>query len=115
MSAHYWPVPYTAPPPPSNTCADLARLAILGAVVGGSAAAGRGFARVQRGEIDDLQALTSTGRSALASAVAAAAAGAAAGAVADQGLLRLGVMFAAGATVMYAMERGGRQGETQNA
>ena len=99
----YYPVIY-AQPPVDNTCSNLIRLATVGAVVGGSAAAGSNIRRVRNDEIEPAEALFNTGRTALAGAVAAAVAGAAASAVEEQGLLRLGLMFTAGAAAMYGLE-----------
>lgn len=89
----------------SDGCSALGQLAMLGAVIGGSAAAGANIRRLQRQEIDALGALADTGRAALATAAASAVAGAAAGAVQRQGLLRLGVLFASGTAVMYGIQR----------
>lgn len=99
-----WP-PAEAAPVPVDGCAGLAQLAAIGAVVGASAAAGASLRRLQRGEITAGEAFADTGRAALASGAASAAAGAAASAVAGQGLVRLGVLFAAGTAVMYGIQR----------
>jgi hypothetical protein len=92
-------------PTPSDSCGALAQLALLGAVIGGSAAAGANIRRLQRDEIDAAGALADTGRAALATAAASAVAGAAASAVRQQGLVRLGVLFASGTAVMYGIQR----------
>lgn len=92
-------------PAPADGCSALAQLALLGAVIGGSAAAGANIRRLQRQEVDTAGALADTGRAALASAAASAVAGAAASAVRQQGLLRLGVLFASGTAVMYGIQR----------
>ncbi len=92
-------------PMPSDSCGALAQLALLGAVIGGSAAAGANIRRLQREEIDAAGALADTGRAALATAAASAVAGAAASAVRQQGLVRLGVLFASGTAVMYGIQR----------
>ncbi|WP_462322489.1 hypothetical protein [Halochromatium sp.] len=106
--------PYPAMPHPSapasgsaasDGCSALAQLALLGAVIGGSAAAGANIRRLQRQEVDAAGALADTGRAALATAAASAVAGAAASAVRQQGLLRLGVLFASGTAVMYGIQR----------
>ena len=99
----YYPVTYQ-PPPAESACTSLIRLATVGAVVGGAAAAGSNFRRLENEEIEPGEALANTGRTALAGAVAATVAGAAASVVQEQGLLRLGVMFAAGAAAMYGLE-----------
>ncbi len=118
MSDRYeYPVPHQAlvaypavPPAPGyavadNSCSTLVRLATVGAIVGGSAAAASNLARMQRAEITVNQVLADTTKTAVSSALATAVAGAVAGAVAEQGLVRLGVMFATGAAVLYALER----------
>lgn len=107
------PVPYQSPalpdhPVPSSSsdgCSALAQLAVIGAVIGGSAAAGANIRRLQRQEINAAGALADTGRAALATAAASAVAGAAASAVSQQGLLRLGGLFASGTAVMYGIQR----------
>jgi hypothetical protein len=112
MSEHHM-VPYTYDgtyvPATSNgescACETLVNMALVGAVVGGSAAAARNAARMKRDEIDLGEALVSTGRTALASAAATAVAGAAASAVAGHGALRLAVMFGVGAGVLYGLNR----------
>ena len=88
-----------------NTCAGLMRLATLGAVVGGSVAAATNIRRVQRDEIDTDQAFLDTGRTAVASAAATALAGAAATAITNEGLPRLGILFAVGTAAMYGIQR----------
>ena len=110
MSEHY-PVVYYREPvyhdgvPVQNTCADLLQLTVIGAVVGGSAAAGANLRRVQRDEISPGQALVDTGRTTTTTAAATAIAGAAATAITAEGLTRLGVLFAAGTAVMYGIQR----------
>jgi len=88
-----------------NRCSTLVRLATVGAVVGGSAAAASNLAQMQRGTITVNQALANTSKTAVSSALATTIAGAVAGAVAEQGFARLGVMFATGAAVLYGIER----------
>lgn len=95
------PVPRAA----DSACSTLIQLAAIGAVIGASAAAGANIRRVQRAEVDAGMALADTARAAAASAAATAVAGAVASAVAGQGLLRLGVLFAAGTAVMYGLQR----------
>jgi len=89
----------------SCACETLINMALVGAVVGGSAAAAHNALRIKRDEIELGEALLSTGRTAIASAAATAVAGAAAGAVADQGVLRLSVMFGVGAAMLYGLSR----------
>jgi hypothetical protein len=89
----------------AGTCESLANMALVGAIVGGSAAAAQNALRMRRDEIELVDALRSTGRTALASAVATAVAGAAASAVARQGVLRLSLMFGVGAAVLYGLNR----------
>jgi len=89
----------------TDGCSAIAQLALLGAVIGGSAAAGANIRRLQREEVDTADALADTARAALATAAASAVAGAAAGAVRQQGLPRLGVLFASGTAVMYGIQR----------
>ena len=101
----YPAAPMVYPPVPENQCSTLVRLAAVGAVVGGTAAAASNLQAVRASRIDAGQAVIDTGRAALATAVATAVGGAAAGAVAEQGLMRLGVMFAAGTAVMYGLNR----------
>jgi hypothetical protein len=89
----------------AGTCESLANMALVGAIVGGSAAAAQNALRMRRDEIELADALRSTGRTALASAVATAVAGAAASAVARQGVLRLSLMFGVGAAMLYGLNR----------
>jgi hypothetical protein len=108
----YHPLAYHSAPvrhdgtPVDNTCADLVQLTVIGAVVGGSAAAGANIRRLQRDEVSIGQALVDTGRTAVASAAATAIAGAAATAITAEGLTRLAILFAAGTAVMYGIQRG---------
>ncbi|MEA3638892.1 MAG: hypothetical protein VBE63_02990 [Lamprobacter sp.] len=94
----------------TDGCSAIAQLALLGALIGGSAAAGANIRRLQQQETDAAGALADIGRAALASAAASAVAGAAASAVRQQGLLRLGVLFASGTAVMYGIQRYLEQG-----
>lgn len=98
-----------------SRCSTLVRLATVGAVVGGSAAAASNLAEMRRGEITVNQALANTTRTAVSSAMATTIAGAVAGAVAEQGLVRLGVMFATGAAVLYGIERWSERGDEADA
>jgi hypothetical protein len=122
MSEHYL-IPYAsggAYPLPagsgeSRVCETLVNMALVGALVGGSAAAARNAARLGRDEIEFREALRSTGKTSLASGVATALAGAAAGVVTDQGLLRLSVMFGVGAAVLYGIDRWSERQEAGDA
>ena len=121
MSEHYLvPVSYSgtylpaAPAGETCTCETLVNMALVGAVVGGSAAAAQNALRMKRDEIELGEALLSTGRTAIASAAATAVAGAAAGAVADQGVLRLSVMFGVGAAMLYGLSRWSEAKDGQN-
>lgn len=110
MSEHYL-VPYShagtwiPAPAESNTCEALINMAVVGAVVGGSAAAAHNAWRLKKDEIDLGCALLSTGRTAIASAATTAVAGAAANAVASVGVLRLSVMFGVGAAMLFGLNR----------
>ena len=110
MSEHY-PISYYQPPASptrttsDGTCRALLQLATLGAAVGASAAAGANIRRVQRDEVTTGEALVDTGRAAVTAAAASAIAGAAAAAVSNEGLTRLGILFAAGTAVSYAIQR----------
>lgn len=86
-------------------CETLVNMALVGAVVGGSAAAAHNALRMKRDEIQLGEALVSTSRTAIASAAATAVAGAAADAVAREGMLRLSLMFGVGAAVLYGLNR----------
>jgi hypothetical protein len=88
-----------------DTCAGLLGLAALGAVIGGAAAAGADLRLLQRDEITGREALADIGRAVATSAAATAIAGAVATAVSRQGMLRLAVLFGAGAAVTYALQR----------
>jgi hypothetical protein len=110
--SEYYPLAYHNTPlhhdgtPVDSTCADLLQLTVIGAVVGGSAAAGANIRRLQRDEVSVGQALADTGRTAVASAAATAIAGAAATAITAEGLTRLAILFATGTAVMYGIQRG---------
>lgn len=110
MSEHY-PTPYLpsrvspARAISDGTCTTLLQLATIGAVVGASAAAGANIRRAQREEITAAEALVDTGRAAVTAAAASAIAGAAATAVSNEGLTRLGILFAAGTAASYAIQR----------
>jgi hypothetical protein len=104
MSEHSL-VPYThsgtylpaAAPAESCSCETLINMALVGAVVGGSAAAAHNALRMKRDEIELGEAMLNTGRTAIASA--------AANAVAGEGVLRLSVMFGVGAAMLYGLNR----------
>ncbi|MDW8319560.1 MAG: hypothetical protein RMN53_17175 [Anaerolineae bacterium] len=115
MSEHYGMVPYlggvahTQAGPratasaPVGACAALANLALVGAVVGGAAAAARNAQQVRQGRLEVADALLATGRSAAASAAATAVAGMAAHALARAGVLRVALMFGLGTAVFYGL------------
>lgn len=86
-------------------CTALLRLATLGAIVGGSLAAAANLQRVRSGEVTAAAAFGETGKTAVTAAVATAIGGAAASGIAEQGILRLGVMFAAGTLALYGLQR----------
>jgi hypothetical protein len=86
-------------------CSALMQLATMGAIIGGSAAAAKNLRRVELGDLPATTAVTETGKAAIGAAVATAIAGAAASALTEQGLLRLGIMFAAGTLTLYALQR----------
>lgn len=92
--------------PSSGTdCATLVRMATLGALVGGSVAAATNLRRVESGDLEATAALAETGKTALAAGVATALGGAVASSVVEQGLMRLGIMFAAGTLTLYGLQR----------
>lgn len=116
MSEHSYPIypaiwtPTQAAPTsytPDRTCANLLRTALMGGLIGGSAAAATNLRQVRVGTLASGPAFAATARAAAIGAVATAAAGAVAGAVAEQGLLRLGLMFAVGTAVVYGLEQWG--------
>jgi hypothetical protein len=86
------------------------RLAVLGGLVGASTAAAANLRQVQSGALEAGPALSDTARSALIGAAAMAVGGAVAGAVAEQGLLRLGLMLAVGTGVVYGLDQWSREG-----
>jgi hypothetical protein len=88
-----------------NDCATLIRLATLGAVVGGSVAAATNLQRIDSGDLTTTAAIAETGKTAIIAAAATAIGGAAASSVAEQGLMRLGIMFAAGTLALYGIQR----------
>lgn len=87
----------------NSDCASLMRLATLGAVIGGSVAAARQIEQVQAGEQLPSAALVATGKAAVMAGVATAAGGAVASSLAEQGVLRLGILFLAGSAVLYGL------------
>jgi hypothetical protein len=88
-----------------DTCSGLVQLAAVGAVVGGSAAAGANLHRLRNDTMTLDEALADVGRAAAMGGAATAVAGAAASAVASQGVVRLAVLFAVGTAVMYGLQR----------
>jgi len=111
MSRYPYPIAdYPLPGSPTQatsgtTCTAVLQLATIGALVGTSAATGANIRRVQRDEITAMAALVDTGRAAVTAAAATAIAGAATTAVSNEGLTRLGILFAAGTAVSYAIQR----------
>jgi hypothetical protein len=77
-------------------------MAIMGAVIGASGAAGQELRALQLGQRSTREAVRETLRVAAISGAASAVAGAAAHAVASTGLTRLAVLLAAGTAVVYA-------------
>jgi hypothetical protein len=120
MTDHIYYDPYPAsrqPAPPvvsggypDTACASLIRLATLGAVVGGTAAAAANLRRLRAGDLQAGEVIAATAGSAAVGAAATAVAGAVAGAVAEQGALRLGLMFAVGTGVAYGLDGWLRRG-----
>jgi hypothetical protein len=96
---------YPRPSTGGSDCATLIKLATLGAVVGGSVAAAAHLQRVQAGDLSASHAVADTGKTAIAAAAATAIGGAAASSIAEQGLMRLGIMFAAGTLALYGLQR----------
>lgn len=92
-------------PASSTACETLVNMALVGAVVGGSAAAAHNALRLKRDEIELAEAMRNTGRTAIASATATAVAGAAANTLAKEGVLRLALMFGVGAAMLYGLNR----------
>ncbi len=88
-----------------TACSSLVRMAALGGLIAGSAAAAANLRRAGAGELEAGPAIVATARSAAIRAVATAAAGAVAGALAEQGLVRLGLMFAVGTAVVYGLDQ----------
>jgi len=112
MTDHAYPI---APGPlpaqgGDSACSTLMRLAVLGGLVGASTAAAANLRQVQSGALEAGPALSDTARSALIGAAAMAVGGAVAGAVAEQGLLRLGLMLAVGTGVVYGLDQWSREG-----
>ena len=100
--------------PAAPVCESLVNRAVVGAIVGGSAAAAHNASRLQRNEIELTTAFRNTGRTALVSAAATAVAGAAADALTNHGVLRLSVMFGVGAAVIYGLNRWVDEQEADN-
>jgi len=84
-------------------------MGILGAVVGGSAAAAKGYADYKRGLIDKEGVLRQTGKEAAGAGVATAVSAAVVGVVGGGLLLSLGTAFASAAVAKYAWDRSVRQ------
>ncbi|MGB0126459.1 MAG: hypothetical protein WBP72_02390 [Rhodocyclaceae bacterium] len=109
---YFWP---NAPRAESQAGASLANMAVVGAIVGGAAAAARNVRRLHQDEIDFGTAVARTGRAVVASGLATAVAGAVAGAVADHGALRLSVMFGVGVATLYGLSTWAEGKEGRNA
>jgi hypothetical protein len=86
-------------------CEYLINTALVGALVGGSAAAAKNALAIRNEQMNFSEAMRDTGRTALASGVATAVGAMAANAVSDQGLLRLSLMFGVGAAVLYGLNQ----------
>lgn len=100
-----WPGTGVPVPTADTGCSNLLRLATMGAVIGGSAAAATNLRRITAGETLVAPAVADTARAAAIGAAATATAGAVAGVVAEQGLLRLALMFAVGTAVAYGLDQ----------
>ena len=121
MSDHPYPIAYPQVLTPDalsiqarnadTACSTLVRLAAVGGLIAGSAAAAANLRRTRSGELEAGPAIVATARSAAIGATATAVAGAVAGAVAEQGLLRLGLMFAVGTAVIYGLDQWGGAGQ----
>lgn len=114
---HYRAEPVPVYPPQLNAgpdCATLMRMATMGAIVGGSAAAAQQLRGFQSGTQTPNGALAETGKAAVTAGIATAAAGAIASSFAEQGLARLGLMFLVGTAVVYGIQSrlAGSEGET---
>lgn len=77
-------------------------MALMGAVIGASGAAGQQLHAIQLGHATARQLVRETTRAALITGAASAVAGAAAHTVSRHGLTRLAVLLAAGTAVIYA-------------
>lgn len=118
---HYpYPVAY-APTPyvpvaegPANACAEVINMALVGALIGGSAAAASNAIAMTHQQMNLGQALRETGRAALASSVATAVGGVVANTVSDQGLMRLSLMFGVGAAVLYGIHYWNKKQESSH-
>lgn len=89
----------------SLACEYLINTALVGALVGGSAAAAKNALAVRNETMQFGDALRDTGRTAMASGLATAVGAVAANTVTDQGLLRLSLMFGVGAAVLYGLNQ----------
>jgi hypothetical protein len=93
-------------------CEYLINTALVGALVGGSAAAAKNALAVRNETMQFGDALRDTGRTAMASGLATAVGAVAANTVTDQGLLRLSLMFGVGAAVLYGLNQWAERKET---
>lgn len=94
-----------APDSASLSCETLTNMAMVGAIVGGSAAAAHNARRMKHEGMELGEALVATGRTAIASATATVVAGATANAVAKEGMLRLSLMFGVSAALLYGIHQ----------
>lgn len=97
-----------SPTPPHLTrpdCANLLRLAALGAIVGGSLAAARELQAFQKGAQNLPGVLMETARGATAAGLATAVGGAVASSLAEQGFGRFGMLFLTSVAVFYVLPR----------
>lgn len=87
-----------------DLCAELTQMAVMGAIIGATGAAGQQLRALQLGERNARQAVRETARVAALSGMATVVAGAAAQAVSSNGMTRLAVLLATGTAVMYAAQ-----------
>lgn len=84
---------------------NSAGVGVLGAVVGGSAAAAKNYKDHKRGVIDKREALVDTGKEAAGAGVATAFSAVVAGVVGTGLVLSLGAAFVSAAAAKYAWDR----------
>lgn len=95
-------LPNSGQPAPRDLCAELTQMAVMGAMIGATGAAGQQLRAMQLGHCTPRQVVRETTRVAAISGAASAIGGAAAYAVSSNGLTRLAVLLAAGTAVVYA-------------